>query len=372
MSADPSPTCAMLAAAALRLPDAVVDHPYFTSARSELQQALACSSMVVLVGSSRLGKTRLVRDFVVQYHAGVSESSGCCPAIVVTAFTAQGRAFSWKSLWKSILEQLDDPLPDRKINRQAMVPALSDGRRPRFRYSTEDDLYRSVRDAARDRGLRVLFVDEASALVKAGHARTLRDQLEVLRNLADMGIFQVVLVSTPRLLDSLDASSEVLGRIDEVFVRRYACNGRDSASEFLSFVRIVKSFMGKLPESARFTPTTRQLRELHAGSLGAIGHLSKWFTRAIGHCVSSGEDCLRWEHFERTILRRKKLEQIGVQMVADDEVVAEWSARDCVPRPSRAPEGDACEASPEPATVAAGRRRRGGRFAQKPSRRAVA
>ena len=368
MSADLKSDGDALEVASARLPHAVVDHPHFTSARAALQEALLCSSMVVFLGSSRVGKTRLVSDLVADRHAGISDSSGCCRAIHVTAFTAQGRAFSWKSLWKSVLEQLDDPLPDRKVNRQAMVQALSEGRRPRYQYSTEDDLYRSVRDAARDRRLEVLFVDEASALVKAGHARTLRDQLDVLRNLADLGLFRVVLVSTPRLLANLDASSELLGRIDEVFVSRYVCEGRAGASEFRSFVRIVKSFISELPESSRFTPTAPQLRELHRGSLGAIGHLSRWFIRAITRCRSRGEDRLRWEHFEQTILSRKKLADLGAQIKKDDLVVAEWTDGECAPPLSGRAETHASEASSGRATQ---RRGHGGRR-QKPSRKAVA
>ena len=372
MSADAKQARGALEDALARLPNAVVDHPHFAFARTALEQALACSSMVVLVGSSRVGKTRLVSDLVAQFNAGVSDSSGCCRAILVTAFTAQGRAFSWKSLWKSILEALCDPLPDRKVNRQAMVAALSEGRRPRFKYSTEDDLYRSVRDAARDRGLQALFVDEASALVKAGHARTLRDQLDVLRNLADLGLFRVVLVSTPRLLHNLDASSELLGRIDEVFVRRYVCKGSDSVCEFRSFVRIVKSFMNALPEPSRFTPTTLQLRELHRGSLGAIGLLSKWFIRAITDCLSRGEDCLQWEHFERTMLPRKKLDDLGAQATKDDRVVAEWTDRTFVPPQSGPVDANAPEASPSASSARSKLRAGRGRVRQKPSRKAVA
>ena len=239
---------------------------------------------------------------------------------------------------------------------------------PRHQYSTEDDLYRSVRDAAIDRGLQILFVDEASALVKAGHARTLRDQLDVLRNLADLGVFRVVLVSTPRLLKGLDASSELLGRVDEVFFGRYR---PDAASDFRSFVRIVKSFMNTLPEPSRFAPTALEVRELHRGSFGAVGHLSRWFSRAVRRCLSNGDVALRWAHFEATILPRKKLNDLDKHFTQDDSVIAEWDDRACVAPRSRRVASNASETSPEASSKPSTKRDRGGNRGQKPTRKAV-
>lgn len=126
-----------------------------------------------------------------------------------------------------------------------------------------------------------LFIDEAVALVKSGRGRVLRDPLDVLRNLADRGDFKVVLVSTPRILPSLQLSGEV-------FFPRYG-SGR---GEFKSFCRVHTTLMEVLPKSSRLRPEPEQLRLFQAGSFGCVGHLADWFRRALARCAESRADTL--------------------------------------------------------------------------------
>ena len=133
-----------------------------------------------------------------------------------------------------------------------------------------------------------LFIDEAVALVKSGRGRVLRDPLDVLRNLAARGDFKVVLVSTPRILPSLQLSGELARRAGEVFFPRYG-SGR---GEFKSFCRVLTTLMEVLPKSSRLRPEPEQLRLFQAGSLGCVGHLADWFRRALARCAESRADTL--------------------------------------------------------------------------------
>lgn len=111
-------------------------------------------------------------------------------------------------------------------------------------------------------------------------------QLDVLRNVTDYAGFKIVLVATSR---GLDASGELLGRTEEVFLRRYAAQGPDRQRDLKAFARLVRRFMDLVPESARFSPTSEQLRLLNEATLGCVGHLAKWFLRALERCIACGE-----------------------------------------------------------------------------------
>ena len=270
-----------LEAAARAIEADTVSHTHFESAQMELEEALECSPIPMLLGSTGVGKTRLSVTMAKEANAIEPDVPSRRAAIVVKAPSPHAGAFSWKSFWASALDELGDPLPELKVDRQATVNALRSGRPTALRHLTEDTLRRAVIAAARDRGLQTMYIDEAASLVKSGHGRILRDQLDVLRDLADHGHFKIVLVSTPRILRSLDASGELLRRIDEIFFRRYYRNGSAGKVDYMSFRMTLKTLLERVPENSRFKPDKDQEVLLHYGSLGCIGHVSKWLRRAI-------------------------------------------------------------------------------------------
>ena len=306
---------------------ATLSHTHFVSAESDLQEALECSDMPMLLGSTGVGKTRLAETLAMESNARVSQIPHRQAALVVRAPSPRAQSFSWKSLWISVLEQLADPLPEDKVDRLATAAALRSGRPAGLRHSTEDTLRNAVICAARDRGLHTLYVDEAASLLKSGSGRVLRDQLDVLRDLADHGQFKVVLVATPRILANLDASGELLRRTAEVFFRRYSRTGATGNEDYTSFRRTLKSLFELVPTPYRFKPTRTHEGLLHSGSLGGIGHLSKWLRRAIVRCDRLSADGLSWEHFEGASLSDRKLKELCVHAERDDKLIKEWTER---------------------------------------------
>lgn len=347
-----------------------VRHPHFEATASRLRETASCYPLSLLLGVPGVGKTVLAGALVAELNRSVSDDPSKMRAVAVTAPAPHRKAFSWREFWIAVLTALDDPLPACKVDREAMADALRRGVSTTIQRATEGALLRAVSAAARDRGLAWLFVDEAVALVKAEHGRVLRDQLDVLRNLADRGDFKVVLVSTPRIMASMQLSGELARRTGEVFFPRYG----SANDELKTFCRVLTTFMGVLPEPLRLRPEPEQLRILHAGSLGCVGHLADWFRRALARCIESHGRGLAWPHFAETVLPDVKLAQLADESRLGEERFAEASRQtfglgppggatppvavpDVVPSPSVAP-------------APAGPRRRVGR--PNPKRRAVA
>lgn len=357
MSTEPS-VCASLHAARDRVSAETVRHPHFEATASRLRETASCHPLSLLLGVPGVGKTVLVHTVVASFNRSVSDPSSQLRAVAITAPAPHRKAFSWKDLWIELLTALDDPLPECKVDRVAMLDALARGVSTKLQRATDGALLRAASAAVRDRGVEWLFVDEAVALVKSEQGRVLRDQLDVLRNLADRGDFKVVLVSTPRILPSMQLSGELARRTGEVFFPRYG----SAKGEFKSFCRVLTTFMGALPEPMRLRPEPEQLRLFQVGSLGCVGHLADWFRRALARCAESGADALAWPHFEATVLPDAKLAQLAAESRLGEERFAEASTRTFglgAGRSVTAPV-PAAEALPSPsaAPVAASRRRR--------------
>lgn len=313
-----------LAEARSRIGVQLVRHTFFKLTLRRVRRALKDFELVVLVGPSRVGKGALLRALDQELNAVVEEKPSELRSAIVRTESAFRRAFSWKRFWVLCLRAVGDALPECKVNREMPACGVARGTGARYRSATEPQLADDFRRAAQDRGLEVLFVDEALAMLKNERGRVLQDQLDILRDLADTEPFKFVLVSTPRILDHLDLSEELDSRITEVYFPRYS---RDSEAQFERFRRTVRTLMNSLPEASRFTLTGEQLLALHMASAGCIGHVVHHFRAAINTCLESGEHQLCWTHFEEAFPADEKLERRWHRCLQGEALFERVSAR---------------------------------------------
>ena len=373
--------CGPLSRAAACIGAEIVPHPLFKEVRSALQEAMQCHNLLFLIGPSGVGKDTLARGLVDELNLSVSQTPALLNAAMVAAPAPHRQAFSWRDTWFDVLRVLEEPLLERKVDREAAAEGLRPESRGcnaglpavRMARSTEGTLHRAVRDAAVDRGLVLLVINEALSLVSSERARSLREQLDVLRNLCDEASFRVLLLSTGRILTSLSLSGELARRVGLVYFPRYGSPvdvrgqpvAADGPSQFKTFSRVVVSFMQSVPDEVRFSPSRDELRFLYTGSLGCAGLLADWFRRALVRCASRGCAALSLEHFEETAYAEPNLRRLCQDCEAGEESVERACARVPFkgrPRPAGAVPGE------EPAPVRARRSRRPG--TPDPTRRA--
>lgn len=315
---------AVLRAAGARLGQTTVDHPYFKEARLALQEKLDTHSLVLLVGSSGVGKDRLVRKEVERLNEPIRDDLQSLRAVHFSAPSPQRGPFPWSAFWRHWLRALEDPLPDCKVDREFKRERLSRGTSTPAKRGSVDALRNAGFAATRDRGVEVVFVNEAMNLLPNERSRSLRDQLDVLRDLTDNGCCKIVLVATPRILEPLNLSGELARRIGDVFFRRYAGGAR--SPEFEDFASVVRTFVDRLPDASR-SAVHRRVRLLHAGSLGCVGILHDWFLRAITRGVRQKQEILDWHDFATTVLSDQRLETLKGEALAGDRLYCELSAR---------------------------------------------
>ena len=302
----------------------LVRHTFFKLTLRRVRRALKNFELVVLVGPSRVGKGALIRALVKELNAVVERDPSKLRAAIVRAESAFRKAFSWKRFWVLCLRAVGDPLPECKVNRALPARGVSRGTGARYGSVTEPDLADNFRRAAHDRGLEVLFVDEALALLKNERGRVLEDQLDLLRDLADTEPFKFVLVSTPRILGHLDLSEELDSRTTVVYFPRY---NRDNEAEFKRFRRTARTLINSLPKASQFKLTGEQLHSLHVATAGCVGHLVHHFRAAINACLEEDQYQLSWEHFLEVFPPDEKLQRRWNRCLLGEALHARASAR---------------------------------------------
>ena len=168
----------------------------------------------------------------------------------------------------------------------------------------------SVFKSTVERGIEVVFVDEAANLVLNEQGRTLRDRLDILRDMSDEsseeetildeGSFSIVLFSTFRIVEggALNLSPELIRRMRKIDFSRYDPKAAVGSEDFLSYRDIVKALLDQIPEEMRPTLSVENLKLLLERSVGCVGILCKWILRATVLCEDEGAERLEWRHFE--------------------------------------------------------------------------
>ena len=329
-------------------PSRLVPHRHFEAAKRTFLRFYRSYRIFLMVGVSGAGKDALAGEIVRELNAPILNTCDKVRAVMVTAPSAQGRAFSMRDFWKDVSNKLDEPLIDRKVDLDAELNRLRGDSRIALTPAQREkrsahDLKNTVCRAAIDRELRLLVINEAFAIVKTESGVNLQEQLDVLRTLADKAPFRIALVSTGKILKKFETSGELTRRLGVMHFPRYGSplgtNGRrvshsDPFADRKAHLDVFVSLQNELPERSRLKPTPNQLEDLYELTLGCVGHLVAWFRWAIVHCDDAGRDKLSWRDFRETVLHEDSLDDLRQQR---DECEAKLQAL-CKPPRFSAPD----------------------------------
>ena len=303
-----------------RIREQVIFHPHFLETKQRVIEAIGgTDDLLLLTGPAGVGKSFLIRDLVKELNAPVADNPRVLRAVSFVAPCPSGRAFSWDTFCIAWLKAIGEPLIQYKVDWRTVCPGTGVKS-----YGKEGDLRSALYDATDGRGIEVVVVDEALALLMSERERTLRNQLDVLREISDNAGCKVILVSTPRILEPLGLSGELIRRMNRIFFHRYGFTGDE---ERKAFRHIVKTFLAPLPKSVQPRLSSRHLQFLQAGSLGCIGILASWFARALMRCVTTESEVLDWSHFEEVAFSDADLATLRRQCEEGERLFQKLDAR---------------------------------------------
>ena len=285
--------------------DFAIAHPLLVEAKDRLMEAImesAPNSIVIVLGPTGVGKTTLlakIRQLLgAKAAAEAATESGHLAVVAIEATPPESRTFSWRSHFKRLLLEMNDPLVDGKRRLQSadrapqMMPAY-----PNDRGVTADYHY-AVEQALRYRRPSAVLVDEAQHLFALASGRSLEDQFNVLKALANRCNTVHVLCGTYDLLRIRNLSGQLSRRSIDIHFPRYDVA---KAADRRTFGKILQTFANQMPLPEQ-PDLTRHWEYLYERSIGCVGILKDWLVKAFSAAVRQSAPTVFLKHMEKFAL----------------------------------------------------------------------
>lgn len=261
-------------------------HPILLDAAQTLMQTIrepAGISLVFVFGPTGVGKSTLLRrasqKLTERMFATLQQDQGRIPMTGIEAATPELGQFDWKDFYLRALAAVQEPF----------IHPWTTSR------LTTLKLRLALEDALRKRQLQVFYIDEAQNFAKVTSARKLSDQMDAIKSLANLTGVQFVLTGTHEVLMLRNLSVQLCRRSVDIYFPRYRTENLD---DLQSFRGIVQTFQRQLPLLQE--PNLLEQREFcYERSLGCVGILKDWLSRALVATLEAGAKTLTSQVLER-------------------------------------------------------------------------
>jgi hypothetical protein len=273
----------------------VFEHRTFLKALDAAMDAINCPAEAYLLGiygPTGAGKTTLLKEIqkelVRKFAAALTEDLG---RLIWVYFRVPGPD-SGRSLWTDVyteyLSGLADPLLYGKIDFRTKGIKMNEDGEMQVDKTEIQKLRRAVERGIRQRKPKVVELDEAQHLTRiaSGSPDRLRDQIDVLKRLADQTQTMHLLAGNYELKALLNAGDQTCRRTHDIHLPAYReYNGED-----------VEEFKNMLYTFSYHLPITEEVdlvadwEYMYEGCVGCIGTLKQWLERTLPRL-----ECIEYE-----------------------------------------------------------------------------
>ncbi|MBV8859776.1 MAG: AAA family ATPase [Acidobacteria bacterium] len=290
-----------------------VKHPLLSSAYNELWSAVRDSnpgSIIFLLGPPGAGKSTLLEKTRARLTEAMLEELRVnmerLPVVMVQLNSPTHGSFDWIEYFKELLAEMEEPLIDYKED----IEALQDIRqRSHTRFQSNMRLLNSERPGVRALRLAsfqtlkhrkplAVLLDDAQHLGIVSSGRKLSDQLNAIKTQASKSLVTHVLCGTYELAPLRNLNGQLSRRSFDIHFKRYHANDVAQRDEFIN---VLYTFQQHIP-----LPKTSDLISrwdyFYERSIGCIGVLKDWLTRALSLAIGDNSETLSMEYIERRAL----------------------------------------------------------------------
>lgn len=294
--------------------DYTIAHPHLAEVYRRLRDEMATvdpGSLIFVCGPSGIGKTTLLRrieqKLIEEMRLELQQDPSRLPLVMIEALSPETGNFNWKDFYRRLLIRLDEPCIDRKI-----VPYLQTERdHNQKRFFAGDRIAGAALRHATEQVLKhrrpvALCIDEAQHLARIVSGRKLQDQLDCIKSLSNITGIPIVLCGHYELLVFRNLSAQLSRRIVDIHFRRYRA---DDKVELQAFKNVVWSFERHLPLEEK-PDLLGQWDYLYERSLGCVGMLKLWLSKALAAALKDGGQTLTLQHLKKTALSISRCEKM--------------------------------------------------------------
>lgn len=305
-----------------------VTHPHHQQALDELDSLALCpgsTSIVQLYGPSGAGKSTLLQKFqerlIERAHTAMINDPAHIPFIRINAPAIQRGSFHFREFSKRALRAANDPcIQYKQLPPRGPIDEYS--KKILRRFSSTDDLRLAVEHCFQHRSIPILIVDDAMHIAKVLEKRQLINNVDVLKDLAKETGALIILVGTPEVLPLVDLSAQNIRLSWDIEFPHYDWRETDQKNAFCQTLRALLHYMDTMisvPESLY----TEYWEEFYSGSLGCVGVLKDWLTRALRLGLSKHATTLTAAHCQQTRWSPKQLAKMAEELRKGADDMAE-------------------------------------------------
>jgi energy-coupling factor transporter ATP-binding protein EcfA2 len=298
-----------------------VAHPHLSQADTAVWNAIrepAGKLLIFVFGPTGVGKTTLLehieKRLMVQAWSRMQEDHSHLPVVRLNAMAPSARQFKWADFYTRALMSVSEPLIDDKINYQTLTPMDKQQlQRPVNPHPRGDAAarQRSWEQVIKYRQLVAILIDEAQHFGKAAGGSTLFEHLEHLKSLAVETQTVHVLAGTYDLPIFRNLNAQLSRRSIDVHFPRYDATKEE---ERQAFQKVLLSFQRHLPLEEQ-PDLIHQWKYCYARSVGCVGILKDWLTKALDEALENDEKTLSMVQLERHAISADRCDQ----MISDIE-----------------------------------------------------
>lgn len=282
-----------------------VGHPQLKEASDTLGSAIndaTPGSLILVCGPSGVGKTtlrlRTEQRITTEMLKELESDPGRFAVVGIEAIPPDHGNFNWKEFYKRLLRKLDEPCIDHKIKQTTNNKSDTQRHINTGHTAAAPELRRVAEDVLEHRRPSAILIDEAQHLAKMSSGRKLQDQLDSIKSLANVTEIPIVLIGTYELLAFRNLSAQLSRRSVDVHFRRYRAEQGDETKAFKS---VLWSFQNHLP-LAEQPDLVADWDYFYERSVGCIGVLKEWITKALRKALRDGGKTLTRKHLEKSAL----------------------------------------------------------------------
>lgn len=296
-------------------------HPHLSQADTAVWDAIrepAGKLLIFVFGPTGVGKTTLLehieKRLMEQALSRMREDHGHLPVVRLNAMAPSARQFKWPDFYARALMRVAEPLIDYKIDYHALIPVFNDKLNRHVTPRSGGDaaaLQRSWEQVIKHRQPVAILIDEAQHFGKVAKGSSLFEHLEHLKSLAVETQTVHVLAGTYDLPILRNLNAQLSRRSIDVHFPRYDATKKEDRQ---AFQQVLLTFQRHLPLEEP-PDLIHQWKYCYARSVGCVGILKDWLTKALDEALESNEKTLSLALLERHAISADRCDQ----MISDIE-----------------------------------------------------
>lgn len=278
-------------------------------------------AVILVFGPTGVGKTRVrltvQRRLIAAALPLLGQDPGYIPVCSLDIKGPDADRFSWPDFYERALQALEEPLIAYKLDPHARDPRRGPTPARRPGPANARALRLALEQAVRHRRPDAIFLDEAHHLGKVASGSSFKNQLESIKSLADMTNTAYVLLGTYDLLQFRLLNGQLGRRCMQIHFPRYRS---DRAEDVREFTKVLRTFQKHLP-LAEEPDLAGAWAYYYERSVGCIGVLKEWLSRALGLALGEGAPTLTREMIERALLPADEVAVMARDIIAGEEAL---------------------------------------------------